>query len=536
MVESVASGGRAGVPLIPRARRARRAEGAESDVQVVHDAVVIGGGPAGATAARLLASWGHGVVLLVRRPARSHLAESLPPSCARLLEHVGAGEAVDRAGFMRSTGNTVWWGTGRERVERFGGEARGYQVDRGRFDRVLVDAAERAGAIVYRDATVSDVTRSAVGESVASVPARAAGRVAAPAIRARWTLDCTGRAGLLARRPEWGRRQSDAGIRTMAIAGIWERPEGWGLDDETHTLVESYDEGWGWSVPTSRTRRCVALMVDPGRTALAKRRTLADLYALQLRRAARFTRLVDGARLVGQPWVRDASPYCAERVAGDGTMLVGDAASFVDPLSSYGVKKALSSAWLAAVVVRTCVASDALRAAALSLFESRERAMYEALRRGAAEMARQAEGAHGAGFWDAAARLDVELREPLDEPDVAVLRRDGDVLAAFEKIRGRASLRLTTPNSVRRVHRPTVRDQRVVLEEQLAAPAFERGVRYLRNVDLVKLVELAPAHDQVPDLYQAYHRAVAPRTAPVPLPDFLGALSVLVGKGLLDLA
>jgi hypothetical protein len=54
----------------------------------------------------------------------------------------------------------------------------------------------------------------------------------------------------------------------------------------------------------------------------------------------------------------------------------------------------------------------------------------------------------------------------------------------------------------------------------------------LRSVDLVKIVALAPEYDQVPELYAAYNRAASP----APLPDFLGALSVLVGKGILDLA
>ena len=70
------------------------------------------------------------------------------------------------------------------------------------------------------------------------------------------------------------------------------------------------------------------------------------------------------------------------------------------------------------------------------------------------------------------------------------------------------------------------------LEEHLVVPAFRDGIRYIRSVDLVTIVALAPAYDQVPDLFAAYNRAVAP----APLPDFLGALSVAVGKGILDLA
>jgi hypothetical protein len=76
-----------------------------------------------------------------------------------------------------------------------------------------------------------------------------------------------------------------------------------------------------------------------------------------------------------------------------------------------------------------------------------------------------------------------------------------------------------------------VRGHRIALEEHLSAPQTTNGVRYCRNVDLVVLARLAPRFEQVPDLYEAYNRAAAP----APLPDFLGALSTLVGFGMLTL-
>jgi 2-polyprenyl-6-methoxyphenol hydroxylase-like FAD-dependent oxidoreductase len=74
------------------------------------DVAVLGGGPAGAAAARLLASRGHRVALVTRAPARPALAESLPPSVGKLLDRIGVRGAVDAADFVRATGNTVWWG------------------------------------------------------------------------------------------------------------------------------------------------------------------------------------------------------------------------------------------------------------------------------------------------------------------------------------------------------------------------------------------------------------------------------------------
>src|SRR6266699_3761651 len=101
------------------------------------DVAVIGGGPAGASAARLLASWGHRIMVLTRPGHRRALAESLPPSCVRLFDRLGVREEIDAVGFLRATGNTVHWGEEPERVERFADGALGYQVPRDAFDSLL---------------------------------------------------------------------------------------------------------------------------------------------------------------------------------------------------------------------------------------------------------------------------------------------------------------------------------------------------------------------------------------------------------------
>src|SRR4051794_25228481 len=97
------------------------------------DAVIIGGGPAGATAGRLLAEWGHSVAILAA-PAdpRRALAECLPPSNRKLFQFLGILDAIDAAGFYRTTGNTVWWG-GRERrgemyPQGWGGQGRREEI------------------------------------------------------------------------------------------------------------------------------------------------------------------------------------------------------------------------------------------------------------------------------------------------------------------------------------------------------------------------------------------------------------------------
>src|SRR5262249_41583609 len=154
---------------------------------------------AGSSAGRLLATWGHRVVLLngshrSGTPNRG-LTESLPPSSRKLLAQIGVLENVERAGFYRSTGNTVWWASREERVETFGRDATGFQVHRAELDRVLLEAASAAGVDVRTGARVRAVDMS---EGSVGVDYEREGR--RWRVSCQWVIDCSGRAGVLARR------------------------------------------------------------------------------------------------------------------------------------------------------------------------------------------------------------------------------------------------------------------------------------------------------------------------------------------------
>ena len=491
------------------------------------DVLVIGGGPAGAVAGRLLALWGHTVRVVTRpEPPGPGLAESLPPSCGKLFDEIGITAELDRAGFRRTRGNTVWWGDGQERSERFADDAYGYQVIRRDFDRLLRRLAEAAGAVM-RVEKVRAVAPDAdtPGSRVTSVGPDGEETV----VRARYVLDCSGRAGVLARR---GLRRPEPGPFTMALVGVWRRDE-WGLADESDTLVETYADGWAWSVPADAGRRYVTVMVDPRLTDLGRVSGLETAYRDELRKTRHMGRLVADSDADGRPWACDASPYAAVRYFGPGFLLVGDAASFIDPLSSFGVKKALASAWLAAVVVHGALGCPDLEAQAFALHDRREREMYDGYRRQTAGYIESAAREHDHPFWTG--RSSIGPDRAADALDTKRLRRDPAVLAAFESLRRSDSLRLA-PGPVFRVERTAgVRGHEIVLEEQVVLPgdgsedAASVMVRFLRGIDLPRLARMAPDHDDVAELYAAYN-AAGPDVA---LPDFLGALSALIAWGLL---
>ena len=509
------------------------------------DAVIIGGGPAGSAVARLLVLWGHPVALLTRPPTgHPAIAESVPPSARKLFTLLGVTGALDEAGFFPARGNLVRWGDDPLRRADFAPGAVGYHVVRDAFDALLLDQAEEAGAGVRRAATVRRVDRAGVGgDGEGEQPQRVdyeEGRGGTATLQARFVLDCSGRSGVIAS-PEL--RVHDQSNATVALAGVWRAsPEA--PPAEPYTLVESYRDGWAWSMPVSPTHRYMTVMIDPRRTRLLKGRGRRSLYLAELEKTREARRLVASARLASDISGHTASQYTASQFAGDGFLLVGDAGSFIDPLASVGVKKALASAWLAAVAVHTCISTPDMSDVAIEFFESRERETWRAHRRHTARYYREAASAHGHGFWSARATAVEAIEAPdtsgLDpaaevdvpvpnEPDIAALRRDPDVLRAFDDLRAAPGIRLRPAPGLRRLQLPAVRGRRIVLDEHLASPALPDGMRFLRDVDLPPLVEIAGEYNQVPDLYQAY----LDRVATVSLPDFLGALSVLLGKGML---
>jgi len=483
----------------------------------VLDAVIVGGGPAGSTAGRLLAQWGHSVAILTAPPgSRPGLAECLPPSNRKLFQFLGIVDAIDHAGFFRTTGNTVWWGSAGRRVEPYP-EGWGYQVLRRDFDRLLLELARDAGAAVRMGKAYG-----VAGAQGPQIEFQQVGRRPRISVPAKFILDCTGRAGVLARLLHLRQPHEESGAdplvrarppgralpehsRTVALCGVWRSKLHWDLPDESHTLVEAYDGGWAWSVPVSPSVRHVAFMIDPGGGAhRSSGKQIGTAYLGELAKTRAFRDIFRRGTLETAPWGRDASVYSSSRYCGPGFLLAGDAGAFIDPLSSFGVKKAMVSAWVGAVVANTWLRRPAMRQAALQFFEDRERRVYESYRERTARW-----------YRNRAAQA--------EDPDREAAR------LALEELKARPSICLRRGAGVRMEQRPGIEGREIVLRDVLVGPGLGEGLDFVESVNLARLVELAEQCSQVPDVFEAYNR-VCP---PVPLPSFLKALAILVAKGVL---
>ncbi len=402
----------------------------------------------------------------------------------------------------------MWWGRRDGRVETFDGGRKGWQIFRPEFDRWLLQLARQRGVEIRNGARVRHV--DATGPQHPRVTVEHCGE--RTTLSAAWILDCSGRAGVLAR----GARRP--GVRTFSLVGAWRGSTDWHVPDVTHTLVEAFDRGWAWSIPRSDSERQVGIMLDGPSPKRDGARALVDAYRSELERTSHLSRHVQDADLESV-WACDASTYSAASCAGPRHLLVGDAASFVDPLSSFGVKKAIGSAWMAAVVVNTILRHPVRQDAALGLYESWERDVNATHAARTRDFARAAAAQFDHPFWTSRANLMLGA-SPADDEDAA----DVELRAALHDIQTSAEIDFGLDERVSYARRPVIRDREVVLEE-----AFSSGMRVRDNVDLVTLARLACHHRHVADLFDAYCRT----SAPVPLPSMLGGLSLLVAKGYL---
>jgi flavin-dependent dehydrogenase len=406
---------------------------------------------------------------------------------------------VERAGFRLNRGNTSWWGDADPRIENYSESLPGYHVNRHLFDQLLVDLAVRQGVAVAAN------HRAPRFDLDADIVEHDGG-----ATRARFVVGASGRAGVLARQKK---RIWDPRYRTVCLTSVIRGASGWDVNPR-HALVEADENGWAWSAPMYDDARSVCFMLDPEAT----RNGIDAAFRAALEGTEHFRRLFSAGE-IEEPWGRDASLYWAERYAGPGWLLAGDEGSFVDPLSSSGIKKALVSAWRGAVVVNTCLSNPAMMDAAVELFNSQEQQRWLDHDRQASRLF--AEGAHvfGTPFWKARAQLPETL-----------LYCDEELRLAFERIRRAAAMRLRLARPVTRELKPAIRGREVVLVERPVLPGLA-DVEYIEGVHLATVAGMEAEFTGIGEFYTAYTRL----RGETPLPSFLSALALLVAKDVLRL-
>ncbi|MFD3701035.1 NAD(P)/FAD-dependent oxidoreductase [Streptomyces sp. NPDC058646] len=315
------------------------------------DVIVIGGGPAGATTAGLLAKRGHSVLVLDReRFPRYHVGESLIPAFMKPMEELGLTERMEARGFERKYGGTLVWGNNQIPWNFSFGEggpyAYAYHTRRADLDAMILDRARELGAYVVEDATVKDPIEE--DGRVVGVRYALRGLDGIREARASLVIDASGQARVLARKyaeVNWHEQ-----LQNVAVWTYFDNAHRLPGDEFSNILIEGLEDGWFWAIPIDKGTTSVGY-VTRSATAGATDKSLEELFVSEKAKTTKLKELLKDARQsAGYRTARDWS-YTNDRFHGDGWVLVGDSAAFVDPLFSTGVALAtMAGSALAGIV------------------------------------------------------------------------------------------------------------------------------------------------------------------------------------------
>lgn len=350
-----------------------------------YDAIIIGGGPAGSTAATLLARHGRRVLVLERdKFPRYHIGESLIPYCYFTLERLGVIDQLNDADFKVDK-YSVQFVTEDGRVSApfyffqhiEHASARTYQVWRDQFDMMLLDTAAEAGAHVHQQTNVRELLRDDQG-AVIGVRAETVDGESVE-FTAPITLDCSGRDGFTVNRNDWRRRDPK-----LSKISMWtyfkgaKRDEGY--DEGATTVAYLPDKGWFWWIPLSGDMTSVGITAE--RDYIYRHsKNPSDIFKEEINHNAWIKEHLANAEQAAEFRVTGDYSYRSEHCAEDGLVLVGDAFAFLDPVFSSGVFLALRSGELAADAVHEALDAGDFSAAQFEHYGDQFRQGLESMRK-----------------------------------------------------------------------------------------------------------------------------------------------------------
>jgi flavin-dependent dehydrogenase len=339
--------------------------------------IIMGGGPAGSALGSYLSLAGIKNVIFegVNHP-REHVGESLVPSTTRIFNDIGFLETMEREGFVKKFGAS--WHPPKKKASLFikfcefpqegVDQDYTYHVDRGKFDHLLLQHAESLGSKVIQGAKVKEVLFGEKGAE--GVRLDVAGQsVTCPASL---VVDATGRNAVLGR--QLGLKKGDPNFNQFAVHAWYSNVDRGGeqVAEDIHIHFLPVERGWVWQIPINDRMTSIGVVAE--KAVFKKSQKDYDGWFKELIHSAPdIEHAMRDAHRENDFKVEADYSYSMEKYAGDGFVLVGDAARFVDPIFSSGVSVALYSAKFAAESIAHAFEIGDFSAAVFEPYEKRLR-------------------------------------------------------------------------------------------------------------------------------------------------------------------
>lgn len=345
--------------------------------QTIYDALIIGGGPGGSSAATYLAMAGKRVLLLEKEHfPRFHIGESLLPYNERIFREIGVLPALEQAGFNRKYGAQFHLGNSSKSIKltfrngRFTREPAAFQVDRARFDQILLNNARSRGADAREGWTV---TRYSHHDDHVTIEAKSdSGETGT--FQGRFLIDGSGRVNFTGNQE--GLRVIHPHLKKLAIFGHF---DGVRMDEGSKAgdiLIVRLENKWFWLIPIYPNKVSVGCVMDQDEF-VSMKISPAEAFDQIWRSSEEMRSRMENARLLNTIQTTGDFSYYNRQLVGPRLIRIGDAAGFMDPIFSAGVYLAMYSGKMAANLIIDSLAEGSDGAERLKQYERRVfRAMH----------------------------------------------------------------------------------------------------------------------------------------------------------------